>query len=500
MTVEEVMRSIIENIYVCALVGLALALFTVPGCAGDPETQVPTTPQLSATPTAEPTVREETPTPTVQPSSADRAMVATESPGPGTQTPIQEPTQVATPTPASRVYTPAPARFTSAGREALAESAFGHLRELAEDVGSRESATDDELKAAEFLVGRFKELGYSPISQDFETESQAGSVAVIAPEDSVGEDISALPISGSISGEVSGRLQFIGLGKPEDLPSEGLEDNVVLIERGEITFRRKVEEAAGDGAAAAIVFNNEPGPFQGTLGSGRSKIPAVGISRADGEELQKLIADGDVEIAVMVEEASKASQNVIFEVPGKGDGVVILGAHYDTVPDSIGANDNSSGMGVLMAMAEELAGHTFPFILRFIAFGSEETGLHGSRHYVEQLTDEELDDVKAMINLDALGSGNTVRVEGDRWLTRHVSDAADREGFDLTVSRGFRGGGSDHASFRDVGVPAIFFHADDLSRINSSRDTMEHINPDLLGYTAVLVLDLLAYLEDSQRQ
>ena len=522
------MRLMIGKSYVYVLVGLALTWLAVLGCADGSDTETSEARQPLATVTAEAAV------PMAPPSPAGAVDVQA-VPERVAETPVQEPTQAAVLTPAPPTPAPVAAKFSAAEREALAGSAFGYLSELAEDVGPRASATEEELEAAEFLLDRFTELGYNPALQEFETESLMGGVAVIFPEGAAGEDIRARPLSGSVSGEVSGPLEFISLGKGEDIPSEGLEGKVALIERGEITFRSKVEQAAGAGASAAIVFNNQPGLFQGTLGSGRSKIPAVGISRADGEKLRELMADSGVEVALEVEvtpgvevtpevevplgvevtqevevplgvevavtvgEASKASRNIIFEVPGNGDGVVILGAHYDTVPDSIGANDNSSGMGVLLALAKELAGRSFPFTLRFVAFGSEETGLHGSRHYVEQLTDEELDNIRAMINLDALGSGNTVRVQGDRWLTRHVSDAADREGIDLTVSRGFRGGGSDHASFRAVGVPAIFFHADDLSRINSPRDTMEYINPDLLGGTMVLVLDLLESLENLQR-
>ena len=57
--------------------------------------------------------------------------------------------------------------------------------------------------------------------------------------------------------------------------------------------------------------------------------------------------------------------------------MVILGAHYDTTPDSVGANNNVSGMGVLRALAERLARLPWsnqevsvcPFALRFIVFG-----------------------------------------------------------------------------------------------------------------------------------
>ena len=201
------------------------------------------------------------------------------------------------------------------------------------------------------------------------------------------------------------------------------------------------------------------------------------------------------------------SRNIILELPGGGEGVVILGAHYDTTPDSVGANDNASGMGVLLALAEMLARppwsnqavSVFPFTLRFIAFGSEETGLHGSWHYVEQLTDAEIADIRVMINLDSVGSGTTLSAAGQPLVDQacirgrreggrapHDQQAMDSEGF------------SDNFSFGDVWVPTIFFFGDDTSRINSPDDTIEFINPALLGDAAVLILDLLASLEDLQ--
>ena len=276
------------------------------------------------------------------------------------------------------------ARFDAADRKAFAGTAFGYLCELSEEVGPRESATKEELEAAEFLIDRFTEFGYSPEVQDF------------------GESIT--------------EREFMG---------------------------------------------PPPGP----------------------------------------------SRNIILELPARGEGVVILGAHYDTVADSVGANDNASGMGVLLALAEMLArppwsnqgDSVFPFTLRFIAFGSEETGLHGSWHYVEQLTDAELADIRVMINLDSVGSGTTLAAVGNPWLTRHVSEAAEREGVLLTISRRWVSEGfSDNFSFGDAWVPSIFFYGDDKSRINSPYDTIEFINPALLGDAAVLVLDLLVSLKNLQ--
>ena len=206
---------------------------------------------------------------------------------------------------------------------------------------------------------------------------------------------------------------------------------------------------------------------------------------------------------VRIGSLQRNSSNIILELPGHGEGIVILGAHYDTVRNSVGANDNASGVGVLLALAERLTQppwssqmvSIFPFTLRFIAFGSEETGMNGSGHYVRQLTDEELHAIRVMINLDSVGSGTFLRGPGDDWVTRHVSEAASREGVSYTsMSKGYNS--SDHVVFSRVGVSVIRFFGNDTSRINTRGDTIEFINPVLLGDTAVLVLELLASLED----
>ena len=470
---------------VLILTGLALAWLLATGCVAGAPTPTPT-------PTATATATPERPTPTPQPAlqpviqeQPTPAPTATRPPTP-TPSPLPPPTATATP--------PTPAPATTADRNRLADAAFGYLRDLAEGLGARDSATEQELEAAEYLLARFTELGYRPALQEFERPAPAARLSLTLPDGAAAEEIPTFPLNGSAFGEVSGPLVFVGLGRAEDLPSGGLDGKVALLERGEITFRSKVNQVAGAGAVAAIVFNNRPGGFRGTLGA-TSDIPAVAIDRADGNRLRELLPGVPVQVTVTVEERAEQSRNVIAELPGAGDGVVVVGAHYDTVPGVDGANDNASGTGALLALAGELAGQSFPFTLRFIAFGSEETGLHGSRHYVAQLTDGELAEIKAMVNFDSVGGGNSLRATGDRWLTGQVSETADREGIALTVRSGNRGSSSDHASFRDAWIPVIYFHGDDSSRIHTPQDTLEYVNPALLGDVATLTLDLLESLE-----
>jgi aminopeptidase YwaD len=182
---------------------------------------------------------------------------------------------------------------------------------------------------------------------------------------------------------------------------------------------------------------------------------------------------------------------VIAERKGPGDAVVVLGGHYDTVAEVSGANDNASGTAVLLTIARMLEDVDLPFTLRIIPFGSEELGLLGSRFYVQSLSEEELTNTKAMLNFDALATGPGVEVFGDEDITAMVSAIGSDIGIDVAVTRGLRGSTSDFASFREAGVPYLMFSGDDGSRIHTNQDTIEFVQPEMLGGAAATAVALL---------
>ena len=185
------------------------------------------------------------------------------------------------------------------------------------------------------------------------------------------------------------------------------------------------------------------------------------------------------------------SRNVIAEKPGPGPEVVVLGGHYDTVANVAGANDNGSGIAVLLTIARELQDNPLPFGLRFIAFGSEELGLLGSRFYVDSLSTEERALLLAMLNFDALGSGRSIQVLGSAGLTGPVVDIGNSADIGVSRIRGLEGASSDHASFARIGTPNLMFAADDFSRIHTPEDTLDLVEPRLLGDAAALAVALL---------
>lgn len=134
------------------------------------------------------------------------------------------------------------------------------------------------------------------------------------------------------------------------------------------------------------------------------------------------------------EAAGKEVWNVIAELPGtsRRDEVVVIGAHYDTVADCPGANDNGTGVAALLSLANTFSGTENARTLRFVAFVNEEppffqTEQMGSLVYARYLNEEEGADVVAMLALETIGHfddspGSQKVPEG---LTNEFPDVAD---------------------------------------------------------------------------
>jgi Iap family predicted aminopeptidase len=117
------------------------------------------------------------------------------------------------------------------------------------------------------------------------------------------------------------------------------------------------------------------------------------------------------------------AQNISVRL-NKGDRYFIVAAHYDVCDDcnnSTGANDNASGVAVLLALLKRYRRRRPKVPLEFVFFDLEERtkareGQYGSRRYVERIDRKE---IKGMINLDMCGIGEMV-VLGPRKNARRV--------------------------------------------------------------------------------
>lgn len=407
-------------------------------------------------------------------------------------TPVPTASPVATGTASPTASLPASDDLASPSVSDLNERALVHLRELTEVLPPRISGTEGELAAAEYIAGKLRSYGYDVQIQDF--------TATVPPRDGNHLELTSptpRPVrtnifTGSGEGDVTGPLVYLGLGRESDLPEFSLEGMIVLVERGIIPFGEKAGNVFGAGAAGMVVFNIFSEIFDGTLGDDFHLTfdrPAVTISGLDGEALVKELESGPVNVNLRLVTDELPSRNVVASWPGPAvdSPVVILGGHYDAVPGSPGASDNGSGTATFLVLAEELAGADLPFELRVIGFGSEELGLLGSEAYVASLDSAEQDRIIAMLNYDALGSGS-LEIGGHFALAARGLEVADEIGISAIQGIEPPGASSDHATFRDAGIPSIFFFGSDFSLIHTPFDTIEAMDPEMMGQAAAITL------------
>jgi len=161
--------------------------------------------------------------------------------------------------------------------------------------------------------------------------------------------------------------------------------------------------------------------------------------------------------------------NVIADSPG-GDPnkVIVVGAHLDSVVAGPGINDNGSGTSTILEIAVQMSKLKINprQKVRFAFWGAEENNLLGSEHYVNNLSDANLNRIYANLNFDMLGSPNYVRFvyDGDGSDTPTAGPPGSAQIEDIFTSyfdsQGLASeptafdGRSDYGPFIEAGIPA----------------------------------------------
>lgn len=215
------------------------------------------------------------------------------------------------------------------------------------------------------------------------------------------------------------------------------------------------------------------------------------------------------------------SRNIIAIVEGidpvlKNE-YIVVGAHYDhlgfggegsgsRIPDTIavhyGADDNASGVSSLIELARHFSNekNKTSRSLIFIAFGAEEMGIIGSRHFIEHPL-VPLTSIKSMINLDMVGrlkidENPSINISGTG-----TSNIVDSLLIHLKIGRSFElktipdgYGPSDHAAFYTAGIPVSFITTGAHSEYHTPNDSFETLNykglRDVTYFTADLISEL----------
>jgi aminopeptidase YwaD len=176
-----------------------------------------------------------------------------------------------------------------------------------------------------------------------------------------------------------------------------------------------------------------------------------------------------------------------------------IGAHLDTVPQSPGAEDNASGIGVLLTVARAVTWRRTRLPVVLIAFGAEEPRgptdddhHYGSRAYVARLTPAQRRSLRGMVSMDRVGVGSAVVIgsaeDGDP-LRDELAAAAERAGAPYVVESGQRS--SDHWSFVRDGLPGVRLGSTPYAGYHSPSDVVSVVDRSQLERAARVVLSWL---------
>jgi len=253
---------------------------------------------------------------------------------------------------------------------------------------------------------------------------------------------------------------------------DGVRGFIALARRGTCFFAVKARNAANSGAIALLVFNAEPGLFDGTLGDPQaSPIPVAGIDGAVGPELAS--ASGSiVELELETSRQRSTSKNVIADTQPGARSVLLVGAHLDSVLVGPGINDNATGVAALLEIAR-VARRRYPDLsVRFAFWGAEELGLFGSSAYAKGADRSR---IVGYLNFDVLGSPSRERTvyKGGPFAARWLG-YFERRG--LRATQIDIGGRSDHFPFERIGIPTGGLFAGDYACYHRACDRLESID------------------------
>ncbi len=437
-----------------------------------------------------------------------------------------------------------------------------HVAFLADDaLAGRAPGTTHDEQTQTYVETYLRKLGLEPafadgFRQPFEVTDGVRLVEGASSQLTVGKTSIAhavVPFAGN--GEATGKLVFVGHGIAEEGKGTGdfaglekkLAGAIVVALEGpppnnphlspmHARPQQKLINARDLGAAGFILW--EPKGTTAWPNHGEAsdlKIPAVWVGAEGSDALLaafggKRTKDGDIDlkpgargrgkatIASPVEPVVKRTANVAARLPGNGksDRVLVVGAHMDHLgmgtSSSLamgehavhnGADDNASGVGVVLELARALAAtepEHRPFDIVFIAFGAEEMGLIGSKRYVEALGDAASKRIAAMLNFDMVGrlgddglvvAGSGTAKEWPELITGHAGS--------LKVQMTEDGyGPSDHGSFYEAGVPVLHFFTGSHSDYHKPSDDIDKINFEGAARVGNLALKIVDSLESDQ--
>ncbi|MEO1252044.1 MAG: M20/M25/M40 family metallo-hydrolase [Pseudomonadota bacterium] len=393
--------------------------------------------------------------------------------------------------------------------------AYEIVESLTTEIGPRLGGSEAEARARDWAVAKLKAMGFKNVRiEPFEMPfwgrvSEAAEIVSPFPQalavTALGGSIETPP--GGVEGEI---VRFATLPDLVAAPMTGLEGKIVFVDepmartqdgsgyRTAVQKRRQAHiEADKRGALAAIIRSvgtasrRFPHTGASVSGNGASMLPVAAVSNPDADQLARAMAMSDepvvVRLKIQVETAAMVSSgNVIGEIPGKTDELIVVGGHLDSWDLATGAIDDGAGVAITMAAAklvDELPGRPTRTI-RVVLWGAEEVGLLGARAYAEK----HKDDLDRHIVASESDFGAGVVYQFDTRFSaaalpkaKPMAEALRRLSISPGTNEAF--GGPDVIPLREAGVPVVTLRQsgwDYFDLHHTPDDTLDKIDPAAL--------------------
>jgi aminopeptidase YwaD len=345
------------------------------------------------------------------------------------------------------------------------------------EFSGRGYVNDGDKKAANLIQQQFRQAGLQPFSSNYyqtfslpvntvqEVKLKIGNCKLKPGRDFI-PDAGIGPGKGKLRVLPLDTLIFTDEARGEKFLETNLRGKALLMPE-RFWAKRNILPAifAQRMQSASALLITQPGKLTYTVAIEQQAQPRF-------EVLQKRVAKTPNKVKFEAEAKfipSYQTQNVIGYIPGSvyPDSFIVFSAHYDHL-GSIGkktyfpgANDNASGTSLLLELAHHYgkAENRPKYSVAFMAFGAEEAGLWGSKHYVENPLFP-LRQIKFLLNLDLTGTGEAglMVVNGrvhEKAFARLKSISDEKRYFPEVKARG-KAANSDHFPFSEKGVPAFF--------------------------------------------
>lgn len=194
--------------------------------------------------------------------------------------------------------------------------------------------------------------------------------------------------------------------------------------------------------------------------------------------------------------SAKSCQIVALKKAKKSAGKIVIGAYMDTKYNAPGALDNSTGVAVLLQVAEVLKSTTYD--IEIVPFNSEEFyGACGELEYLK-LIDNEKDRIKLMINIDS-----PCHKGAEIAISFHNLNDSISEIINCTMSKsqkivkGKEWYAGDHVPFILRGIPYLVVTSSDLfsgalEYTHKSKDTLDTIDFDMVDHIARYIVEIIS--------